>query len=51
MNMRYLLLLLVVLVSTSFKKNAFSEHESLGAIILKLKYNSYGMAGFGGSLS
>lgn len=50
MNIRNLLLLLVVLVCTSFKQNTVSEPESLGAIILKLKYNSYGMVGFGGSL-
>ncbi|MBU3663700.1 MAG: hypothetical protein FGM41_10965 [Bacteroidetes bacterium] len=50
MNIRYLLLLLVVLVSTSFKKYAISEPENLAVIIIKLKYNSYGMTGFGGSL-
>lgn len=50
MNIKQVLILLVGLITISFKTTDNATSDNLSVLIVKLRYDSYGMVGFGGSL-
>jgi hypothetical protein len=50
MKLKYIAFLLVILLTTSFQTTDQTEVEKLSVLVVKLRYQSHGMTGFGGSL-
>ncbi len=50
MKIRYIIFLLIGILTSSFKSADQIETNNLSALVIKLTYDSYGMTGFGGSL-
>lgn len=50
MKIKHILILIAGLLAISFKPTDSEISDNLSVLIVKLKYNSYGMTGFGGAL-
>jgi len=50
MRVRNIIFLLIVFLTTSFKTTKHAGVNDLSVLVVKLRYNSHGMTGFGGSL-
>ena len=49
-QIRYIIILIVFVLTTSFNFQTKYDRSNLSAVILKIKYSSYGIKGFGGKL-